>query len=223
VSTISTHDILPVVGEGDHTYEVVEGWAKLPDGWTLEQTGVVTDSDDNVYLFMRSEHPVVILDRDGNLLDSWDGGGVLTSAHGMGIDADRNLYLPVFMSHVVYKFSRTGEQLLELGTRDQPTDTDWPGGVPQRPEGELVDQWTGLARPCDIYIDDEDVVYLAELDDFVTLRTLDGAVISRCDNANAPGEREMTGAHALWVDSHGDVYVKVNVDGHRLEKYRRVR
>jgi len=62
-------------------------------------------------------------------------------------------------------------------------------------------------------------VFLAELDDFVTLRTLDGEVLSRWQNANPPEEREMTGAHALWLDSRGDIYVKV--DGHRLEKYRR--
>ena len=27
------------------------------------------------------------------------------------------------------------------------------------------------------------------------------------------------GAHAVWMDSHGDLYVNQNVEGHRLVKY----
>ena len=39
---------MATVGFGKHTYELVEGWGKLPEGWTLGQTGVVTDSRDTV-------------------------------------------------------------------------------------------------------------------------------------------------------------------------------
>jgi hypothetical protein len=31
------------------------------------------------------------------------------------------------------------------------------------PEGEFLSQWKALARPCDIYIDHEGVVYVPEL------------------------------------------------------------
>ena len=48
-------------------------------------TAIVTDSQDRVYLFNRSDHPLIVLDRDGNYLNSW-GEGVLTDAHGMFID-----------------------------------------------------------------------------------------------------------------------------------------
>ena len=85
---------MATIGTGNHTYELVENWAKLPDGWVLGQTAIVTDSQDRVYLFNRSEHPLIVLDQDGNYLDSW-GEGVLTDAHGMFIDSDDNLYLPV--------------------------------------------------------------------------------------------------------------------------------
>ena len=40
---------------------------KLPDGCVLGQTAIVTDPQDRVYLFNRSDHPLVILDRDGNV------------------------------------------------------------------------------------------------------------------------------------------------------------
>ena len=32
------------------------------------------------------------------------------------------------------------------------------------PEGEFLTQWQDLARPCDIYIDHDGVVYVPELD-----------------------------------------------------------
>ena len=35
---------MATVGTGTYTYELVEDWAKLPAGWTLGQTGIVTDA-----------------------------------------------------------------------------------------------------------------------------------------------------------------------------------
>jgi hypothetical protein len=93
---------MAIVGTGTYTYELVEEWAKLPAGWTLGQTGIVTDASDRVYLFNRSEHPLIVLDRDGTFFTSW-GEGVLSSAHGMFIDQHENIYLPVINSHVVLK------------------------------------------------------------------------------------------------------------------------
>ena len=92
------------VGTGQYTYEFVEDCAQLPAGWTLGQTGIVTDARDRVYLFNRSAHPLIVLDRDGTFLTSW-GEGILSSAHGMCIDAQENLYLSVINSHVVLKYS----------------------------------------------------------------------------------------------------------------------
>ena len=106
--------------------QLVEGWGRLPERWTLGQTAIVTDSQDRVYLFNRSDHPLIVLDREGNYLISW-GEGVLTDAHGMFIDAEGNLYLPVKNNHVVLKYSSQGNLLMTLGTRDQPSDSGWSG------------------------------------------------------------------------------------------------
>ena len=83
------------------------------------------------------------------------------------------------------------------------------------PEGEFLTQWTGLARPCDIYIDSDDVVFVPELDAFMTILTIGGEVISKF-----AGPTE-AGAHAIWMDSHGDLYINQNLEGQRLLKYRR--
>ena len=294
---------MATVGMGKHTYELVEDWVKLPKGWTLGQTGIVTDARDRVYLFNRSDHPLIVLDRDGVFFTSW-GEGMLSSAHGMFIDQQENLYLPVINSHVVLKYSAAGNLLMTLGTWDQPSETGWSGnyqdpvkqaagpfhrptdvamspagdlyisdgygnarvhrftadgslqmswGAPGKtapgefhvphgvwvhtdgrvfvadrennriqifsPDGEFLTQWTGFARPCAIYIDADEVVYVPELDGLITLLTIDGQVLARWTSPTGTGE--IDGGHAVWVDSHGDIYINQNQEGRRLLKYRR--
>jgi DNA-binding beta-propeller fold protein YncE len=291
---------MATVGTGKYTFELIEDWAKLPEGWVLGQTGIVTDSDDRVYLFNRSDHPLIVLDRDGNFITSW-GEGVLDDAHGLHIDDDENIYLPVKNSHVVQKYDRSGNLLMTLGEWYKPSDTGWSGNTEEpalraagpfnRPsdvsispdgylyisdgygnarvhkfdkdgnllnswgapgktepgefhvphgvwvhtdgrvfvadrennrvqiftqEGEFLTQWTGFARPCDFFIDENNVVFIPELDGFLSIVDIDGTVISRWD-----GPFGAT-AHAVWVDSHGDLYINQHLEGQRLLKYRRV-
>ena len=99
---------MTTLSAGKYTYELIEGWAKLPEGWVLGQTGIMTDSQDRVYLFNRSAHPTVVLDRDGNFLTSW-GEGVLTDAHCGYIDSEDNLYLPVREANIVLKYNTDGK------------------------------------------------------------------------------------------------------------------
>ena len=289
------------VGAGARVYEQVEDWEELPDGWVLGQTAIVTDSQDRVYLFNRSDHPLIVLDRDGKFLNSW-GEGDLPDAHGMFIDADDNLYMPVKNSHVVLKYSPDGNLLMTMGDWDKPSDTGWTGNVNDpakqaagpfnRPsdialdasgdlyisdgygnsrvhkftsdgkllfswgepgktgqgefhvphgvwvhtdgrvfvadrennriqifdaEGKYLDEWGGLARPCDIYIDEDEVLYVPELDGFMSILSIDGDIIASWGSPLDAGWGN--GAHAVWMDSHGDLYVNQNVEGHRLVKY----
>ena len=47
-------------------FEVIRGWEQLPDGWSfVEVAGVAVDSHDQVYVFNRGEHPVIVFDKDG--------------------------------------------------------------------------------------------------------------------------------------------------------------
>src|SRR6201993_517838 len=71
-----------IVGSGQFRYRVVAEWAKLPDGWSFKEVGGVgVDRHDNVYVFNRGEHPMIIFDREGNFLRSW-GEGQYPRAHG---------------------------------------------------------------------------------------------------------------------------------------------
>ena len=56
-----------IVGSGQFKYRVKADWAKLPDGWSFKEVGGVgVDGNDNVYVFSRGEHPMIIFDREGN-------------------------------------------------------------------------------------------------------------------------------------------------------------
>src|SRR4051794_40224713 len=56
-----------IVGSGEYRYRIIENWAKLPDGWSFKEVAAVgTDRNDNVYVFGRGEHPMMVFDRDGN-------------------------------------------------------------------------------------------------------------------------------------------------------------
>ena len=56
-------------------FRPVEGWGRLPEGWSyVEATSVAVDAQDNVWVFNRGEHPVIVFDREGKFLRSWGEG-----------------------------------------------------------------------------------------------------------------------------------------------------
>ena len=80
------------------------------------------------------------------------------------------------------------------------------------PEGDYITQWTGLARPCDIWIDSAGTVYVVELDAFMTILDIEGTVLAKLDAGTARG------CQAVWGDSQGDLSVGHNMGGKRLLK-----
>lgn len=98
-------------------------WAKLPAGWSWpEATAVATDSRDRVFVFNRSEHPVIVFDRDGVFVNSW-GEGLFARPHGITIGPDDAVYCTDDLGHTVRKFSPDGTLLMTLGTPGKPSDT----------------------------------------------------------------------------------------------------
>jgi len=108
------------VGEGEWTYEVVENWAKLPPGWSFKEIGGIgVDRKDNVYVFNRGEHPMIVFDRDGNFLKSW-GEGRFPRAHGVHMGPDDTIWLTDDADHTVRQCTLDGKVLLELGIPGRP-------------------------------------------------------------------------------------------------------
>jgi DNA-binding beta-propeller fold protein YncE len=110
-----------MLGTGAHRYRVVENWARLPDGWEFKDVAAVAvDRKDQVYVFNRGAHPMMVFDRDGNFLRSW-GEGLFRRAHGLHIDIDDTLYCTDDGDHTVRKCTAEGKVLLQIGIPGQPT------------------------------------------------------------------------------------------------------
>ncbi len=285
-----------IFGQGTHQYTVQENWWTLPEGWEFGWVpAVAVDSQDRVYVYSRSEHPMVVFDREGNFINAW-GDDILKDAHGIFIDADDNIYCTERDTHVMRKFTTDGELLMTLGTPDEPGAEGEPFNKPTdfalgpdgemyisdgygnarihkySPDGELIkswgqpgtgpgefdlphcvrvdprnrlmvadrennriqfftldgeyiEEWGDLLQPDTIYIDEEDLVYIAELGQRISIMTLDGEVISQWGSelgSTVPGEF-LACPHGIWLDSHGDIYVgEVQADA-RLQKFIRQR
>jgi hypothetical protein len=116
------------VGTGDYSYEVVEDWAKLPPGWTFKEIGAVgVDRQDNVYIFNRGAHPMIVFDRDGNFLRSW-GEGMFPRAHGLQMGPDDTIWLTDDGDHSVKQCMLDGRLLMTLGIPGRPS--DYMSGLP---------------------------------------------------------------------------------------------
>ncbi|MBN1857214.1 MAG: hypothetical protein JW846_09730 [Dehalococcoidia bacterium] len=112
-------------GSGDLQYQLIPAWAQLPQGWSfIDVCGVTVDQHDNVYILNRGEHPVIVLDRDGNFKDAW-GEGFFGRAHGSCVSADGALFCTDDINHIVAKFRPSGELLSTIGTSGQASDTGY--------------------------------------------------------------------------------------------------
>lgn len=91
------------------------------------------------------------------------------------------------------------------------------------PKGEYIDTWPGFLQPCKIYVDNEDIMYIAELGDRVSVLDLEGNVLARWgdERSHAPGK--FWGPHGIWTDSEGSIYVSEVLDGQRVQKFARKR
>jgi DNA-binding beta-propeller fold protein YncE len=270
---------------------------------------VATDSRDRVYVFNRSDHPILVFDREGTFLHAW-GEGLFARPHGLFIGPDDSVYCTDDLGHAVRKFSPEGTLLATLEPAGLASDTgatsmdyrtivragppfhyptnlaiggdgclyvsdgygnarvhkftpdgrlllSWgePGGgrgqfrIPHgiavdrqgivyvadrensriqlfTPDGAYLAEWTDVARPCQVFVDGEGNVYVAELGfragmwpgteapspdapgGRLSIFDSKGKVQARWGggrNPCAPGD--FFAPHGIWVDGHGDIYV----------------
>jgi DNA-binding beta-propeller fold protein YncE len=121
-----------IYGSGKFTYELVEGWAQLPEQETfLDVPSIKIDSKGKLHLFARGKHPVMVFDVNGNYLSGW-GEGLFNKLHGGCLGPDDSVYITDQGSHIVSKFGSDGRPLFRMGSKDHPSDTGfnakpWPG------------------------------------------------------------------------------------------------
>ena len=184
-------------------FEVIEGWEKLPEGWSfVEVAGVATDSQDRVYAFNRGEHPMIVFDSDGNFLDAW-GEGVFTNAHGLYIDSEDKVYAVDNFDHTVRIFNTEGTLLQTLGSAHEPSHTGFePGKNPVQFGGGPFNRVTNLA------LDSNDDMFIADGYGNARVHKFTGAgeyQFSWGEPGRGPGEFRLP--HAIAVDEDDRIYV----------------
>ena len=127
-----------VFGYPGFEYEYVPDWAKLPDGYSLHECpGVAVDSQDNVFLLTRGEHPLMQFDKGGNFIKSFGEGYFSHRTHGLYIAHDDSLLVADDGIHTIQQFSADGERIAELGNRDNPS-PKWSGEPFNRPTSAAI-------------------------------------------------------------------------------------
>ncbi len=107
-----------VAGPPSIAYRVVPGFPQLPSGWQFGAvSAVATDSQGNVIVFHRGDHPIIVFDRNGKFLRSF-GQGLFTSPHGLRVDREDNIWVTDNANHTVIKFTPGGDILMSLGEKD---------------------------------------------------------------------------------------------------------
>jgi len=194
--------VMEKISEGKFTYEVVKGWGKLPEGWTFTQVaGVAVDSRDRVYVYNRGEHPVIVFDREGNLLTSWEESALTRGGHGIFIDADDYVYLVDRIMQTVMKFTPEGERLLTLGTEGQAN------------EGEPFN------NPTDVALSPSGEIYVSDGygNSLVHRFSADGKLLLSWGEPGS-GVGQFNLPHSVFVDIQERVYV-ADRENHRIQVF----
>jgi hypothetical protein len=108
-----------ILGAGDHQYQWIDNWAKLPDGKKFGNThAVVVLADGRVLIHNASPtgDATCVFDPSGKFITSW-GKKYAGGAHGMDLRTENGkefLYLAPTSMHRVYKTTVDGDELLDL-------------------------------------------------------------------------------------------------------------
>lgn len=140
---------------------------------------------------------------DGKLLHSWgepgSGPGQFLVPHGIAVDAAGTVYVADRENSRIQLFTAAGA---------------------------FVGQWTDVARPCQLFIDKDGLIYVAELGfragrwpgtggaelgatgGRVSIFDRSGVLLARWGGGNRPSDPgDFFAPHGIWVDSRGDIYV----------------
>ena len=190
-------------------FRPVYGWGELPEGREWGSTSAVEIAlDGNIWVAERCGRnscvgsdvdPVLLFDKDGNLLRSF-GGGMIAWPHGIDVDHEGNLWIADAWAngaettgHSVLKFSPEGELLMTIGT-----------------PGEAGDPPTHLTRPSDVLVAPNGQIYVVDSHDRTVGRVIrydaDGNYMETWGELGY-GPGQFRDPHALAMDSQGRIFV----------------
>lgn len=199
--------------------------------------GIHVDATDHVWVCDRDAHEVLKLTRDGRVVLTLGRRG--QPAHQAPFNHPTDVAVgpggEVFVSDgygnaCVHRFSADGRHLGSWGSPGAgPGQFSTPHGIWVDEAGRVLvadrendrvqlfdaggawlGEWRGLHRPMDIYADRQGVVYVTDQVPRLSLYAPDGRLLAR-------GRPVDVGAHGIWGDSRGDLYL-AEVGQHRVTK-----
>ena len=195
------------LGKGEFLYSVIENWEQLPSGYDWSETaGVSTDAEDNVYVFNRGKHPMMIFNSAGEFLDSW-GEGIFVRPHGVSQGPDNTLYCTDDGDHTVRQCTLDGEILMTIGN---------PGNASNPFSGNPFNRCTHTATDPsngDIFITD------GYGNSRIHKYSENGKLIKSW-GAPGAGEGEFNIVHNIATDKDGYLYV-CDRENHRIQVFSR--
>lgn len=193
-----------IQGEGDYRYEISNDWAKVPPGMAWrEVAAVAVDHKDQVYVFNRGPHPMMVFGQDGNFLRSW-GEDIFAHAHGAYFAPDETLYLTDDGDHTVRKCTLDGKVLMTLGIPGSPSPY-----MSQEPFHRCTH--TALSPEGDLYVSD------GYGNACVHKYSPKGDLILTWGEPGS-GEGEFNLPHNICCDADGWVYV-ADRESHRVQVF----
>jgi len=180
-------------------FRSVENWAQLPAGMQWGQViSVKPDSHGNLWVFHRSDPPVLEFDASGKFLKSF-GAGMFVQPHGLEIDRDGNIWTTDQNAkdgkgEQVIKFSPEGKVLMTLGK----------AGVAGNGPGTFN-------GPCDVAIAPNGDIFVADghggdTNARVVKFTKDGKYVKEWGKKGA-GPGEFDTLHSMAMDSKGRLFI----------------
>jgi hypothetical protein len=190
-----------IVGKGQHTYEWVNNWAKLPGGIELGSChgGIVIDSGGRVILNTETENAVMIFDADGKFVKSW-GKDFKGGCHGMMIRKEGRteyLYLTHTARHELIKVTLDGGVVWTRGCPDE-------AGLYKSP-GEYKPTAVAFAPDGSFYVADGYGKYWVH-----HYNRKAEYVKSWGGSGSEPGK--LNNPHGIWVDTRSKTPVVVVAD-----------
>lgn len=208
----------------DRDGNFLTGWG---DGRLRDAHGIYAGADDHLYVCNRDEHEVLKVTPEGKI--------VLTLGHrgrpalqapfnhpaDVAVAPNGEIYVADgYGNSAIHRFSAEGKHLESWGapgagrgqfttphgiwvdSRERVLVADRENNRVQlfSPEGDFYGEWTDLYHPMDIYVDGTGTVYVTDQIPRITMYSPDGRMLSR-------GRPVTMGAHGVWGDSHGNLYL----------------
>ena len=185
-------------------FEFTINWETLPPGYSWQEAAsVAVNSKDEVHVFNRSDHPIIVFDINGNYLRDWGNSSMYPRSHGITFTPDDTMFLVDDDDHTVRKVDENGRVIFTLGTSGHPT--DYMSGEPfHRPTDVAIDPKTEDFYVADGYGNSRVHKYSAN----------GKYLFSWGEPGTDPGQFNIT--HNIATDKDGWVYV-ADRENHRIQ------